>query len=211
MPSSPAPADICTGAYFYQRACDQTWFAAWPGGGFGVGQGPGQEAQGCSAHTKLIVGDDWKWYAIIDQGPTPNGYKRPADPRAATLWDVCYNGGGLSGYNCDAIQPPQGTQVPVMKTLAQVPPPMKASFSALFQCNGPVPPPPGNQYADWIEQLYNEGITAGCGAPSAKTYCPDRPVTRAEMAVFLLKTKYGANYQPAPCVGIFTDVPCGTP
>lgn len=36
----------------------------------------------------------------------------------------------------------------------------------------------------WIEQLALEGITGGCGG----NYCPNNPVTRAEMAVFLVKT-----------------------
>jgi hypothetical protein len=39
--------------------------------------------------------------------------------------------------------------------------------------------------AAWIKQLVAEGITSGCGAG---TYCPDAPVTRAQMAVFLVKT-----------------------
>jgi ELWxxDGT repeat protein len=36
--------------------------------------------------------------------------------------------------------------------------------------------------ASWIEQLAADGVTAGCGGGK---YCPDQPVTRAEMAVFL--------------------------
>jgi S-layer homology domain len=39
--------------------------------------------------------------------------------------------------------------------------------------------------AAWIKQLVAEGITAGCGAG---TYCPEAPVTRAQMAVFLVRT-----------------------
>src|SRR6266545_2699771 len=39
--------------------------------------------------------------------------------------------------------------------------------------------------ASWIEQLAAEGITSGCGNG---VYCPDSPVTRAQMAVFLVKT-----------------------
>jgi len=38
---------------------------------------------------------------------------------------------------------------------------------------------------NWIEQLYTEGITAGCGGGN---YCPEDPVTRAQMAVFLVRT-----------------------
>ena len=40
-------------------------------------------------------------------------------------------------------------------------------------------------FADWIQQLAVENITAGCGN---NDYCPDTPVTRAQMAVFLTKT-----------------------
>jgi hypothetical protein len=39
--------------------------------------------------------------------------------------------------------------------------------------------------AAWIKQLVAEGITSGCGAG---TYCPENPVTRAQMAVFLVRT-----------------------
>jgi hypothetical protein len=41
--------------------------------------------------------------------------------------------------------------------------------------------------ANWIEQLYAEGITGGC-ILSPLSYCPDNSVTRAEMAVFLVRT-----------------------
>ncbi|HEY3475856.1 MAG TPA: S-layer homology domain-containing protein, partial [Anaerolineales bacterium] len=60
--------------------------------------------------------------------------------------------------------------------------------------------------AAWIKQLVAEGITSGCGANS---YCPEAPVTRGQMAVFLLRAKYGASYTP-PGVGTttgFSDVP----
>jgi S-layer homology domain len=62
-----------------------------------------------------------------------------------------------------------------------------------------------SQFADWIEQLFAEGITGGCGGGN---YCPGNPVTRQQMAVFLLKAKYSSSYVPPACVGIFPDVPC---
>ncbi|HWZ84754.1 MAG TPA: PQQ-dependent sugar dehydrogenase [Thermoanaerobaculia bacterium] len=40
-------------------------------------------------------------------------------------------------------------------------------------------------FADWIQQLAAESITAGCGG---NNYCPAAPVTRGQMAVFLTKT-----------------------
>jgi streptogramin lyase len=62
-----------------------------------------------------------------------------------------------------------------------------------------------SQFADWIEEFANEGITAGCGGGD---YCPNQPVTRAQMAVFLLKAEHGSGYVPPMCTGIFLDVPC---
>ncbi len=51
--------------------------------------------------------------------------------------------------------------------------------------------------AAWIKQLAAEGITGGCGGGN---YCPESVVTRAQMAVFLLKAKNGSSYSP-PAVG----------
>jgi hypothetical protein len=57
--------------------------------------------------------------------------------------------------------------------------------------------------APWIEALANEGITAGCGGGN---YCPHQQVTRAQMAVFLLRAKYPGSTPPA-ATGMFGDVP----
>ena len=46
---------------------------------------------------------------------------------------------------------------------------------------------------NYIERLYNAGITSGC---SIGIYCPDDTITRAQMAVFLLKGMYGSSYTP---------------
>ena len=57
----------------------------------------------------------------------------------------------------------------------------------------------------WIKQLAADRITSGCGSGN---YCPDAPVTRAQMAVFLLRAKYGSDYTP-PATGSntsFSDV-----
>jgi hypothetical protein len=66
-------------------------------------------------------------------------------------------------------------------------------------------PCPGHWAANWIEALAAEGITSGCGGGN---FCPDANVSRAQMAVFLLKAKEGASYTPPPCTGVFADVPC---
>ncbi|MBI3172072.1 MAG: hypothetical protein HYZ25_15405 [Chloroflexi bacterium] len=44
---------------------------------------------------------------------------------------------------------------------------------------------PANYWAAaWIEQLAAEGITGGCGGGN---YCPTIPVSRDQMAVFLVR------------------------
>ena len=47
--------------------------------------------------------------------------------------------------------------------------------------------PVNDPLATWIEQLYNEGVTSGC-ATNPLRYCPTAAVTRAQMAVFLVRT-----------------------
>jgi hypothetical protein len=62
-------------------------------------------------------------------------------------------------------------------------------------------------FSGWIEQLLWEGITGGCGGGN---FCPNSPVRRDQMAVFLLKAEHGSAYVPPPCTGIFADVPCSS-
>ncbi|MBI5962475.1 MAG: S-layer homology domain-containing protein [Chloroflexi bacterium] len=60
----------------------------------------------------------------------------------------------------------------------------------------------------YIERLYFAGFTRGC-ASSPLIYCPNSPVTRAQLAVLLLRGIHGAAYTP-PAVGAstgFNDVP----
>jgi len=78
------------------------------------------------------------------------------------------------------------------------------------------PPATGLLFADvgaedfaaaFIEQLANDGITSGCGGDN---YCPSAGVTRAQMAVFLLRGLYGPDYVPPATTGLFSDVPIGS-
>ena len=67
--------------------------------------------------------------------------------------------------------------------------------------------PPGYWAGAFIEELAKEGITAGCGGGN---YCPNMPITRDQMAVFLLRAEHGAAYNPPPMTGtVFADVPHG--
>jgi hypothetical protein len=65
----------------------------------------------------------------------------------------------------------------------------------------------GTFAVDWIEVLQSDGITTGCQQDPPR-YCPDDPVTRAEMAIFLLRTLHGGRYAPPEIDGTtgFNDV-----
>jgi tartrate-resistant acid phosphatase type 5 len=78
----------------------------------------------------------------------------------------------------------------------------------------PTTPPPTSSFADvdptfwgygWIESLYAEGYTAGCGT-NPLVYCPLRNHTRAEGSVFFLRIKNGVAYTPPTPTGLFSDV-----
>ena len=57
-----------------------------------------------------------------------------------------------------------------------------------------------------IETIFHKSVTAGC--QDGTLFCPTDPTTRAQMAVFLLKSFLSSSYVPPACAGIFTDVPC---
>ncbi len=78
-------------------------------------------------------------------------------------------------------------------------PPNCTGLFADVACPGP--------FTNWVEQLSAEGVTTGCGGGN---YCPANSVTRAQMAVFLLKTSLGSGYAPPAATGIFNDVPTGS-
>jgi len=59
-------------------------------------------------------------------------------------------------------------------------------------------------HASYIEQLFNDGITNGC---AATVYCPTNVVTKEQLAILLLKTKFGSAYTPPTASGtLFNDV-----
>ncbi len=108
-------------------------------------------------------------------------------------------GGGLYGVDQSTLR--QQMAVFLLKAkhgVCYTPPPCTEIFDD-------VPCP--SLFADWIEALFAEGITGGCGGGN---YCPQNPVRRDQMAVFLLKAEHGSSYVPPACVppGVFPDVPC---
>jgi subtilisin family serine protease len=82
-----------------------------------------------------------------------------------------------------------------------VPPPCTVSPFSDVPASSPLCP--------WIQELVQRGVTSGCGGGQ---YCPGNPVTRSQMAVFLLSTWHGPGYAPPPCsTSAYTDVPSGSP
>jgi glucose/arabinose dehydrogenase len=82
-----------------------------------------------------------------------------------------------------------------------------SSSAVTFDINTTFLDVPNDDFAhDYIDAVFNAGVTAGC---DVRLYCPTAPTTRAQMAVFLLKASQGSGYTPPPCSGtLFDDVPC---
>ena len=68
--------------------------------------------------------------------------------------------------------------------------------------------PSVDPFCRWIEELARRGVTSGCGGGN---YCPNDPVSREQMAVFLLRTLDPALSPPACTTPVFGDVPASSP
>jgi hypothetical protein len=88
------------------------------------------------------------------------------------------------------------------------PPPCQGNVFLDVNCSG--------QFDAWIEQYARDSITGGCGGGN---YCPDNPVTRGQMAVFVEKAMRGSATWPPNTVlvhailapdGSVDPVPSGT-
>jgi hypothetical protein len=73
--------------------------------------------------------------------------------------------------------------VRILYTLQVSPAPATATFGDV---------PTSHPFFQFVEALVNSGITAGCGGGN---YCPDAPLTRGQMAVFLSKA-LGLHFAP---------------
>jgi hypothetical protein len=71
--------------------------------------------------------------------------------------------------------------------------------------------PPWSALQSYVEQLFTKGTTTGCSALNAngtRLYCPNQPVTRRDMAVFIVRSLGLAPLDsPTPT---FADVPAST-
>jgi hypothetical protein len=135
--------------------------------------------------------------------------------------DMCYSGEAGCYSGPTELPPGGGTLMSYCNLL----PPGESNINLLFHqrciteqmlpyiqgatCLTAVPTfpdvPVTSPFFHYVETIFQLGITGGC---TGGNYCPQNPVTRAQMAVFLIKSKEGAAYVPPQCAGIFGDVPC---
>ena len=110
-------------------------------------------------------------------------------------------GGGFYGVDLPTLREQMAVFLLKAKHgLCFTPPPCQGIFDDV-----PCPATAQFPYSDWIEELAAEQITAGCDVGK---FCPEQPVQRDQMAVFLLKTEHGHDYVPPSCTGVFADVSC---
>src|SRR4029077_11835449 len=67
--------------------------------------------------------------------------------------------------------------------------------------------PAASAFCRWIEELARRGVVGGCGGGN---FCPSDPVTREQMAVFLLRTLDPTLSPPACTTPMFGDVPASS-
>jgi len=129
-----------------------------------------------------------------------------SNPFYAFIENIFHNGitGGCGGGNFCSGNSVTRAQMAVFLLKAEhgptyVPPACTGVFADVA-CS-----PTPDFAVNYIEQLAAEGITGGCGGGN---FCPNNPVTRAQMAIFLLKDEHGSAYVPPACTGVFADVAC---
>lgn len=64
--------------------------------------------------------------------------------------------------------------------------------------------------ARYVQLVSDKGVTGGC-ATSPPQFCPDAALTRAQLAVFVVKGYKPDGFAPPACQGTFQDVACGGP
>jgi photosystem II stability/assembly factor-like uncharacterized protein len=147
----------------------------------------------------LVEAGVYRWTSIV-----PTFSDVPVDHWAFDWIEALYNAGLTSGY-------PDGTYRPSN--------PVTRAEMTVFLLKGmntgtysPPAPDGSHPFSDisghwaesWMEELYDVGLTSGY--PDG-TYRPQNEVTRAEMAVFLLRAKHGAGYSPpVTSGGTFSDI-----
>ena len=194
-------SDFCSGTIWQTSAAD-----GWPRQPLAVPANGSLTSFGEGDTGRLYVtylGGTLDWltpYTFSDVPPSHHFWQFVEAIAAAGITGGC----GGTGFCPDASATRQEMAVFLLAAKqgsGYAPPPCTVPMFNDVPCSSP--------FAPWINELANRGITAGCGNGN---YCPTDPVTRAQMAVFLLATKEGTGYAPPACtVPRFSDVPCASP
>jgi hypothetical protein len=162
------------------------------------------------------------WDAAIDETVTPTGAVKtwalhigdsfadvpPASPFYRFVETILHK--GVTG-GCAAA-----AYCPVASTTRAA---MAVFVLAAREPRGYAPPPCGaapvfadvpvtSPFCRWVEEVARRGAAGGCGGGN---YCPATPVTRDQMAVFVLRTLDPALAPPACATPMFADVPASSP
>ena len=118
----------------------------------------------------LSCSNDTHW--VTDYNAVPLGFQLVQNAHNILVLDVeDLNGGNPS------VPRGEFAWVEIWWKRAVSPPPATATFDDV---------PTTHQFFQYIEALKASGITGGCSQDPPE-FCPDRPLTRGEMAVFLAK------------------------
>jgi serine protease AprX len=117
-----------------------------------------------------------------------------------TMWERTITGGCAPGPRYCPDDPILRNQMAVfiIRAMGQIP--SAASYNVYFDDI------PDDFFAPYINRMWEIGMTVGCGS---RSYCPNAPVTRGEMAAFISRAKGWVSF--APPTPTFTDVPADHP
>ena len=154
-------------------------------------------------------------------GGTASNLTGPAGPTYLIVDDMASYGAIVSGgqKNCNGAtgdcylmtisgtRPAQHWDATFKEVLAETNPPRPTTNNWPLHVGESFPDvPTSHQFYAFVENLFHNGVTGGCGGGN---FCPGQPVTRAQMAVFLLKGEHGGTYTSPACSStMFSDVPC---
>ena len=118
---------------------------------------------------------------------------------SVTLTAAANSGSAFTGWSGSCSSQSSSTTCVVTMNAAE-------TVTANYVITGTTPfgdVPSSESFASFIETIYNNGITTGCGNGD---YCPSENVTRDQMAAFIIRALYGEtfSYTQTP---YFTDVP----
>jgi hypothetical protein len=167
--------------------------------------------------------DDFQLQGTLDNITGPLGPAYTIDDPTANYGMIvagftkdCASNGDCYEVTVSGVRPGQHWDVTVDETLSSpgplLAPPLARVKTWALHVGGSFPDVPESEpFYAFIENIFHNRVTAG-GACSAGSYCSEDFVLRQQMAVFLLKSIYGADFVPPAATGaVFDDVPASSP